>query len=92
MCDPDPSVMKKGLPYDEFNELTKYREKTTIIGANHSFYEGQVVDGKKDGVGCCKWDGGDTYTGQFTKGKRHGFGIYKWADGSAYQGTWKNDK
>jgi hypothetical protein len=32
--------MKKGLPYDEYNELTKYKENTTIIGANHSFYEG----------------------------------------------------
>ena len=56
-------------------------------------YEGEVDKrGRKDGVGTCSWDNGDTYRGQWKCDEKHGTGMYQWPGGKIYDGEWKNDQ
>lgn len=54
-------------------------------------YEGDLVDGKRQGFGRMTYDSGNSYEGDFYQDKFHGgLGSYKWADGSSYEGSWQN--
>ena len=67
-------------------------------------YRGYFSDGKKHGVGICKYLGGDVYEGEFDKGIREGWGIARYARGimhdtrgrysigAVYEGFWHKDK
>ena len=56
----------------------------------HDYYEGDFVDGKKQGSGTYTWADGSTYTGGFENDMRHGQGEYVDSDGSSYKGTYVN--
>jgi hypothetical protein len=56
-------------------------------------YEGEVdAKGRKDGLGKCTWDNGDSYYGLWKVDEKHGKGIYKWPGGKIYDGEWMNDR
>lgn len=52
-------------------------------------YEGEMKDGKREGVGKCVFAGGDVYEGEWKAGKMDGKGQYTMADGDIYCGMWK---
>lgn len=56
----------------------------------HDYYEGDFIDGKKQGEGTYTWADGSTYTGGFENDMRHGHGLYEDADGSSYEGAYEN--
>lgn len=51
-------------------------------------YEGDYVDGQKQGVGKITLPNGDKYHGQWSAGKFHGDGTYFYANGNIYSGAW----
>ena len=62
----------------------------------HGTYEGDLMNGKKHGVGKFVWSQGGTYEGEFHNGRMHGAGKMsyccgEWA-GYYYEGGWENDK
>jgi uncharacterized protein YbaP (TraB family) len=57
-----------------------------------SVYDGDWLDGQRDGTGLYTWKSGSSYAGEWSGGKRQGKGVYTWADGSKYNGSWGNDK
>ena len=77
--------------------LVQYRDglshgKGKLMLAGEGQYEGEFVQGKKDGRGI--WMGPDdmVYDGQYRQDKRHGHGTLTIQDGSMYQGEWKEGK
>ena len=65
--------------------------KGKIVYHNGDVYEGDWVDGLKEGRGYYTWENGDVYEGEFKNGVREGFGEFKWANGESYKGLWKED-
>lgn len=62
-----------------------------MVHHNGDVYEGDWVDGLKEGRGYYTWENGDVYEGEFKNGVREGFGEFKWANGESYKGLWKED-
>jgi hypothetical protein len=52
-------------------------------------YEGQWVDGKREGKGTFSY-GGNTYSGYWKADKHHGKGRYQYSNGDVYIGYWDN--
>ena len=58
----------------------------------HPKYQGQVKDGKPNGLGSLTYPDGSKYVGEYKDGKRHGQGTYTFPDGKKYVGGWKDSK
>ena len=61
----------------------------------HPVYQGQVKDGKPNGLGVIIypdgiWKGGNKYVGEWKDGKEHGQGTQTSSDGRKYVGEFKN--
>ena len=54
-------------------------------------YQGQWLDNKRHGHGCCKYKNGERYDGEWEDGKRHGLGVQTWPNGDVYDGDWEKD-
>lgn len=57
-----------------------------------SRYEGDVVDGRREGKGVLVALDGSTYEGQWQAGKRHGSGKAMFTLGGSYEGEWRDDR
>ena len=55
-------------------------------------YQGDVKNGKPNGVGIGIYKDGWKYIGEWKNGKRHGQGTRTWKSVSKYVGEWKNGK
>jgi hypothetical protein len=49
-------------------------------------YEGQWVNGKKQGVGKYTFSNGELYDGDYFNNRKHGYGKYTFKNGSSYEG------
>ncbi len=57
---------------------------------DHSYYEGQVVNGLRHGKGVyTNSKEGVVYEGEWKNGLRHGKGVLKYRNGSVYEGDWE---
>jgi hypothetical protein len=56
----------------------------------HPKYQGQVKDGKPNGLGSLTYPDGSKYVGEYKDGKRHGQGTSTWSDGRKYVGEYKD--
>ena len=55
-------------------------------------YEGEIKNGKPNGLGILTSPYGDKHVGGWKKGKEHGQGTYTHPDGNKYVGGWKVGK
>ena len=55
---------------------------------DNSNYNGNYVDGKKNGIGKYSWADGSSYNGEWKDNKKHGFGIQIFGSGDKYEGGW----
>lgn len=62
--------------------------KMTLNLPDGSVYEGDVVDGVREGSGRVTWQNGDEYVGEFKNGLRHGKGRFRWESGNSYEGDY----
>ena len=70
-----------------------YLNTKTINYSNGDKYVGQVVNGKRHGIGTYYFfETGDKFWGHWANGKRNGIGKYYYADGQIKSGVWKDDK
>ena len=58
----------------------------------HPKYQGQVKDGKPNGLGSLTYPDGSKYVGEYKDGKYHGQGTYTLTNGSKYVGEWRENK
>ncbi|MGM0651857.1 MAG: DUF4282 domain-containing protein [Bacillota bacterium] len=57
-----------------------------------SRYEGEMIDGKREGEGTWVRPDGSKYTGQWKNDKPDGIGTFIWPDGRKFKGYWKSGK
>ncbi|KAI1889180.1 hypothetical protein AGOR_G00176420 [Albula goreensis] len=57
-----------------------------------SRYEGEFMNGLKQGEGVFTWGNGELYEGSFFKDYRHGNGTYIWPDGSRFIGKFYRNR
>lgn len=61
----------------------------TLDRASQGVYEGDLVDGVRDGQGTLTWDG-YRYEGRFRAGLMHGDGVLATPTGAVYRGQFRN--
>ena len=67
-------------------------EKFVVQYANGDFYEGELLNGKRHGIGVWILLNGDKFEGSFKENRMDGQGLYKYINGDMYQGSYKNGK
>lgn len=58
----------------------------------HNFYDGEWLEGKRNGFGIYQFSTGARYEGQWKDDFKDGFGFYVTDNGRKYVGHWVNDK
>ncbi|MFA7550810.1 MAG: hypothetical protein WCZ68_08730, partial [Sedimentibacter sp.] len=61
------------------------------IYVNGDKYEGEFVNGMKEGLGTYTFENGNKYVGKFKDGKKEGSGVLYYIDGTIEEGKWEND-
>jgi len=73
-----------------------YGKHRVVESGCETIYEGDFVEGLREGKGTMKYSDGALYTGYWKRGKRHGYGTIEYGDSSLrlkkYDGDWANDK
>ncbi len=59
---------------------------------NNISYEGEWLNGRREGNGIQIWADGSRYVGEWRNNKACGRGTLYHADGDVYEGEWLNDK
>src|SRR5262245_11360941 len=57
--------------------------------ADGGIYDGDMVNGKRQGLGTYYYPNGARYDGQWFAGEKHGSGILHWPSGNTYRGEWR---
>ena len=55
-------------------------------------YEGEIENGKPNGMGTLTYLNGTMYLGEYKDGREHGQGTVTWSNGYKYVGEWRNGK
>ena len=55
-------------------------------------YQGEVENGKPNGLGLMIYPNRRKYGGEWKNGEMHGQGTFTWADGKKYEGEWKDGR
>jgi hypothetical protein len=63
-----------------------------VVYDNDTVYEGEFINGKKEGKGKMDYGEGEMYEGGFVNDVREGKGRYDWPDGSFQIGNWLNNE
>ena len=64
--------------------------KITFSSGNS--YQGELKEGKYNGLGIFKWYDGRKYEGRFKNGEKNGYGKWISDSGEFFIGEWKNGK
>ena len=67
-------------------------KKGILLTVNGEYYEGEFMNGKKDGKGKLLYKNGTEYIGYFKNNKHNGYGQLTQIDGEIFQGEWKDGK
>lgn len=62
------------------------------IAASVGYYDGDYMNGERNGYGECAYDNGDKYTGTWKDGAANGVGRYDFARGGFYFGQFLNGR
>lgn len=90
-------VQRLNIDFQEFPKLFDIDElrksKRYVIKAyGGAVYEGEMVDGKREGPGIMKYNNGRLYFGYWQNNLRHGKGFEKFPNGNSYEGTFAEGK
>lgn len=85
------SVAHAGGEYiGERNTFNRFHGHGVYSYTNGSVYEGQWVDGRKQGQGKQMQPDGSVYTGDWRDNQQHGQGRMRWVNGDSYDGQWSD--
>lgn len=75
--------------YPTTESYSRYRWHRELL-PNGDSWEGESVDGVREGFGLYRWSDGSMWCGFWHDGNREGEGIYVRNDGTPMTGTWEN--
>ncbi len=78
---------KPSAPYPSLEAYTSYRWVREEL-PNGDIWEGEMVDGVREGFGIYRWGDGSSWWGFWHEGLREGSGLYVRNDGALMSGTW----
>ena len=78
--------------YQTDEALANSSAKYVVQYSNGDFYEGGLLDNKRNGIGVWILSNGDRFDGSFYNDKMHGDGTYSYLNGDAYCGTYSQGK
>lgn len=84
-------IMKGDCEYIKNEPYWKYYHKKNgynSVTLSNGGYEGELIDGKRNGYGTYTWDNGDKYEGEWKNDQRNGYGTYYYKNGTTASGTW----
>ena len=67
-------------------------KKGVLFSLNGDYYEGNFINGKKEGNGIIIYKNGTIYEGDLKRNRHHGFGKLTQLDGEIFIGEWKEGK
>ncbi|CAD8121411.1 unnamed protein product [Paramecium sonneborni] len=90
-------IIQKFRTYKPYNKKFKYErllkfENCRLKIYKDSYYFGQLINGKKNGLGVILSNNGRIYEGQFENDRKHGQGYERFPDKTSYEGTYINGK
>ena len=88
----NPRKLDKAANPDEEVDEDGRIKKGPFTLKNGATYEGQWLNGMRDGYGTQLWPDGSRYEGCWAFDKANGHGKLMHADGDIYEGQWVNDK
>lgn len=90
----DRIITKTQTPVYEINinENALPQKKLQRLDIGNGYYLGQVINGKKEGIGAYFFNNGGKFEGEFKNNTINGSGIYFWTNGRYFAGTWVNGK
>ena len=92
-----PLVLAAYTKFGEFSvQASADEESSKTLGpfelSDGSVYQGQMLNGLREGRGKQQWADGSFYDGYWKNNYADGFGRLIHSDGEMYEGEWKNDK
>mgnify|MGYP002624148171 FL=1 len=75
-----------------FEQDEKYPKRGILVSSGGDYYDGEFVNGKKEGEGKLIYMNGNKYEGSFARGRQNGKGKLTQIDGDTYEGEWKDGK
>jgi hypothetical protein len=68
------------------------KENCVLSYTNGDKYDGEVLNGMREGFGIYFYHNGDKYEGMWINNRKHGMGTLYYKDGNLYIGQWKNSE
>lgn len=93
----DPEITKSTFRsenlsnFNSKNSLQTNHDENIKRYPDGSWYEGLLVQDKKQGIGVMHYADGSIFKGAFQDDKRNGSGVLVKPNGDRYNGAWKND-
>ena len=75
-----------------FEQDEKYPKRGILVSSGGDYYDGEFVNGKKEGEGKLIYMNGNKYEGSFARGRQNGRGKLTQIDGDTYDGEWKDGR
>eukprot|EP00428_Durinskia_dybowskii_P015205 CAMPEP_0170227400 /NCGR_PEP_ID=MMETSP0116_2-20130129/13414_1 /TAXON_ID=400756 /ORGANISM="Durinskia baltica, Strain CSIRO CS-38" /LENGTH=374 /DNA_ID=CAMNT_0010478131 /DNA_START=62 /DNA_END=1186 /DNA_ORIENTATION=- len=72
--------------------LMHLRERIQHRFRSGAFYDGEWLNGNRDGIGRMEWLDGTEYVGEWERGRANGLGRLLHRDGDIYHGQWVNGR
>jgi len=90
----DRIITKTQTPVYEINinENAIPQKELQRLDFGKGYYLGQVINGKKEGIGAYFFNDGNKFEGEFKNNTINGSGIYFWSNDRYFAGTWVNGK
>ena len=71
---------------------SEQKESFILSYTNGDKYEGEVINGVRNGYGTYFYHNGDKFEGFWKDNKKHGMGTLYYKDGNLYVGQWRNSE
>ena len=74
------------------NSNSNRKQKYNFAYTNGDKYEGEILEGLREGFGTYLYQTGDKYIGYWHENEKHGTGTFYARDGNLYVGQWRNNQ
>jgi hypothetical protein len=86
------SENERKIMIENIEKISELKTEKIFNYPNGDKFEGNVINGKKEGKGIFYYNNGDKYEGEFKNDLKEGSGTYYFKDGASYRGNYISNK